>query len=72
MKLHNSSFFDNFGQLLTKYPNINLQDLFSKGQMQSKRWLVDELSKLDLDLGLTFICAGWYGSLATFLLEVGL
>ena len=69
MNLHNSSFFDNFGQLLNKYPNIKLNDLFSKGQMQSKRWLVNELAKLDLNLGLTFICAGWYGSLATFLLE---
>jgi hypothetical protein len=69
MSIHNSVFFDNFGQLLNKYPDINLKDLFSKGQMQSKRWLVNELIKLDLDLGTIFICGGWYGSLATFLFE---
>lgn len=69
MPIHNSIFFDNLGQLLTKYPNIDLRDMFSKGQIQSKRWLVNELEKLDQNLGITFICGGWYGSLATFLLE---
>lgn len=69
MPIHNSSFFDNFGQLLNKYPNIDLTDLFSKGQMQSKRWLVDQLLNLDINLGTVFLCGGWYGSLATFLLE---
>jgi hypothetical protein len=70
--LHNSKFFDNFGQLLNKYPNVDLKDLFSKGQMQSKRWLVNELANLDLDLGTIFLCAGWYGSLATFMFEANL
>lgn len=67
--LHRSDFFDNFGQVLQKYPDVDLRDLFSKGQMESKRWLVDELLKLNLPLGTIFLCAGWYGSLATFLLD---
>ena len=70
--IHNSSFFDNFGQVLIKFPDIDLKDLFSIGQMESKRWLVNELQKLNLPLGLTYMCAGWYGSLAVFLLESGL
>lgn len=70
--LHKSNFFDNFGQLLNNYPDIDLRDLFSKGQMDSKRWLVDMLVEFDPDMGTVFLCAGWYGSLATFLLETDL
>jgi|TARA_B110000093_G_C12970197_1_gene411950 hypothetical protein len=69
MTIHNSEFFDNFGQVLNKYPSIDIQDLFSKGQIESKRWLVNELEKINMELGTVFICAGWYGSLATFLFE---
>lgn len=69
MTIHNSEFFDNFGQVLNKYPGIDIQDLFSKGQIESKRWLVNELEKINMELGTVFICAGWYGSLATFLFE---
>lgn len=69
MPIHNSTFFDNFGQLLTKYPDIDLRDVFSKGQIQSKRWLVNELEKINKHLGTVFICGGWYGSLATFIFE---
>lgn len=67
--LHKSLFFDNFGNLLRKYPNVKLTDLFSKGQIESKRWLVNTLLDIDKPLGTVFICAGWYGSLATFLFE---
>ena len=44
-------------------------DCFSRGQLQSKLWLVDELEKLDLNLGTVFLCAGWYATLATMLFE---
>jgi hypothetical protein len=44
-------------------------DCFSRGQLQSKLWLVNELSKLDVKLGTVFLCAGWYGTLATMLFE---
>ena len=69
MSIHNSEFFDNFGQVLNKYPDIDMRDLFSKGQMESKRWLVNELEKINKPLGTVFLCAGWYGSLAAFLFE---
>lgn len=70
--IHRSKFFNNFGQVITKYPDTDLRDLFSKGQMYSKRWLVDTLIELDPYMGTVFLCAGWYGSLATFLLEADL
>ena len=44
-------------------------DCFSQGQIKSKKWLIDELTKLDLNLGTVFLCAGWYATLATMLFE---
>jgi hypothetical protein len=47
-------------------------DCFSRGQLQSKLWLVNELKKLDVELGTVFLCAGWYGTLAVMLFESGI
>lgn len=44
-------------------------DALSQGQLNSKVWLIEELSELDLDLGTVFLCAGWYGILATLMFE---
>jgi hypothetical protein len=44
-------------------------DCFSRGQLKSKQWLVQELSNTDRSLGTVFLCAGWYGTLATMLFE---
>jgi hypothetical protein len=44
-------------------------DCFSRGQLQSKLWLVDELKKCNVNLGTVFLCAGWYATLATMLFE---
>ena len=44
-------------------------DCFSRGQLESKLWLVKELSNLKVDLGTVFLCAGWYATLATMLFE---
>ena len=44
-------------------------DCFSRGQLQSKLWLVKELKKCDVELGTIFLCAGWYATLATMLFE---
>ena len=45
------------------------KDCFSRGQLQSKLWLVHELEKLDIELGTIFLCAGWYATLVTMLFE---
>jgi hypothetical protein len=45
------------------------EDCLSRGQLQSKIWLVNELKKIGVDLGVVFLCAGWYGTLATMLFE---
>ncbi len=56
-----------------KYFSINDvlfdSDCFSQGQLKSKLWLVNELKKLDLNLGTVFLCAGWYATLAVLLFE---
>jgi hypothetical protein len=48
------------------------EDCFSRGQLQSKIWLVNKLKEIGLDLGVVFLCAGWYGTLATMIFESGI
>jgi len=47
-------------------------DCFSRGQIQSKLWLINELKKCKVDLGTVYLCAGWYATLATMLFESGM
>jgi hypothetical protein len=47
-------------------------DCFSRGQLQSKIWLIQELKKLNLNLGTVFLCAGWYATLSVMLFESGI
>ena len=44
-------------------------DCLSKGQIASKKWLVDTLKDLNLDLGLVYLCAGWYATIVPMLVE---
>lgn len=59
-------------KIKNQFPNANWQDCLSKGQIDSKLWLIDELIKLDKDLGNIFIYGGWYGTLARFMFESNL
>lgn len=45
------------------------KDCFSRGQLSSKIWLIQELKRCKVDLGTVFLCAGWYATLATMLFE---
>jgi len=45
------------------------KDCFSRGQLQSKIWLIKEIKKINIDLGTVFLCAGWYGILSVMLFE---
>lgn len=72
LKKHTStSFVDSFKRFEVEGIEID-KDCFSRGQLQSKKWLVDELKKLDLDLGVVYLCAGWYATLATMMFEKNL
>ena len=53
---------------LHKFPECEaaLADAFSVGQIRSKEWLIEHLPD---NLGTVFICAGWYGTLASFMFE---
>jgi len=64
--------FDTLPRAIKTFPDVDFRDAFSRGQISSKKWLVDELVKLDINLGIVFLCAGWYGSLALLLFESGL
>ena len=47
--------------------NADFTDALSWGQLKSKRWLVDELTKCNVELRTVFILGGWYGTLASML-----
>lgn len=50
--------------------NIDIdEDCFSRGQLSSKLWLINELKKLNMDLGTIYLCAGWYATLSTMIFE---
>lgn len=55
-------------RMLENNPNF-VEDSISQGQIKSKLWLINELTKLKLDLGTVFLCAGWYAILATLIFE---
>jgi hypothetical protein len=46
---------------------VNIDDAFTRGQFASKTWLLDQLAKLDMDLGNVWIVCGWIGTLAYML-----
>jgi len=50
-----------------KIHHNKLKDALSEGQLNSKLWLLDRIK--GIDLGTVFICAGWYGVLATLMFE---
>ena len=62
---------NNLSRAIINFPNCNWTDAFSKGQLVSKLWLITELKKLDLDLGVVFVCAGWVGTLPMLMFEDG-
>ena len=67
----NSNFVDALKYMDREQINFD-EDCLSRGQLQSKLWLVDELKNIGVDLGVVFLCAGWYGTLATLMFESGI
>jgi hypothetical protein len=67
--IYDSPFLENLRRVLIKYPNVELNDVFSQGQILSKLWLIKELSNLNLSLGTIFVLGGWYGSLPALMFD---
>jgi hypothetical protein len=63
-----NKFISQIKRTLDKFPDCedNLVDAFSLGQLKSKLWLIDNLPD---NLGTVFICAGWYGTLASLMFD---
>ena len=61
----------NLRQAITRFPDANWNDALSWGQLQSKLWLIEELVKLDRDLGTVMVLGGWYGTLAALIFQDG-
>jgi hypothetical protein len=52
-------------------PRANLPDHFSRGQMRSKTWIINELSKIidNKQLGTVVMYGGWYATVASMLFQ---
>tara|TARA_B100000945_G_scaffold247418_1_gene203854 strand:+ start:810 stop:1478 length:669 start_codon:yes stop_codon:yes gene_type:complete len=59
--------YDSYMLKAFKLHHAKLKDALSEGQLNSKLWLLDKIK--GIDLGTVFICAGWYGVLATMMFE---
>ena len=64
-----SETLDTLVKTLRTFPESTIKDAFARGQLHSKKWLVSEVEKIGMHLGTVFLCAGWYGTLATMLFE---
>lgn len=49
--------------------NLGWEDTFTKGQMRSKQWLVEQLYAVKPSLGTLFVEGGWVGSLSYMISE---
>jgi len=59
--------------LKTLYQEENFdKDCISRGQLKSKKWLVDKLIQCNLDLGVVFLCAGWYATIVPMIQEANI
>lgn len=58
------------GQTMRKFPDARWTDALSRGQIESKIWLVNELSR-HINDGLFYILGGWYGVLPYLMFQSG-
>jgi hypothetical protein len=70
LRSHNTTyeFLNNISEMMKQYPEFNL-DCLSKGQLYSKLWIINELKRLDLNLGNVGLLCGWYAVIANMLFE---
>jgi len=64
LELNWSLIMQRFGKGMNVHPDVDWLNVLSRGQLDSKIWLISELEELDMELGTVFLCGGWYASLA--------
>lgn len=57
------------GAVLRTFPSHTLHEALSVGQIESKKWLIERLEALNLDLGTVFVLGGWVGLLPAMFYE---
>ncbi len=70
-KYSNTQFIDALKYMFIENVEFD-EDCLSRGQLESKLWLIQELKNVGIDLGVVFLCAGWYGTLSVMMYEAGL
>ena len=67
---HKFSIPNNLKKMCNRFGGPALTDAFSRGQLQSKKWLIDVLNDKKIKIGNSiYVCAGWYGVLPALLFE---
>lgn len=62
-------FISNLCTAIQYNPNLGWEDTFTKGQMRSKQWLIEQLYAIKPNLGTLFVEGGWVGSLSYMISE---
>jgi len=63
-KFSNDKIFRGINNLIKNKINLQvINDAFSRGQVKSKIWLIEELAKIKLDYSNVVILAGWFGQI---------
>jgi len=65
-------FLSNLRKAISQYPDAYWDDALSWGQLQSKKWLVAELTKINPKMTTMFILGGWLGTLPAMLFRSNL
>lgn len=63
-------FIEHLRGAIEKHPDCNWDDAMSRGQINSKQWVVHELTRLKLtNLGLVCLVGGWLGILPRLIID---
>jgi hypothetical protein len=66
------NFLQHLGGAIKTYPDLDFSEALSQGQIQSKKWLIEHLENMNLDLGTIFVLGGWWGILPAMIFESNL
>ena len=73
-ELNPNPFMDSVRRCINEWPEtIDIfADALSIGQVQSKKWLIEELLNTNRSLGVVYLIGGWYGTLAYLIMQENL
>jgi len=62
---------EQYYEIFKTMPDENIFSITAKGQILGKKWIYEEMKRIDLDYGIIFVVAGWSGFISRMLLDSG-